>query len=61
MRLDPMIIDHLPEVCVQCHRCIIEGIIYVDVDTPMKDVYCRQCVDEMCCFPPYRSPRRVSA
>jgi hypothetical protein len=60
MRLDP-IIEHPPVVCVQCHRCIVEGVVYEDVDVVTEDIYCRQCADEMASFPPYRRPRRVSA
>jgi hypothetical protein len=60
MRLEP-IIEHPPEVCVQCHRRIIEGIVYVDTDVVTEDIYCRQCADEMASFPPYRRPRGVSA
>ena len=62
MRLDPIIGEHPPVVCVQCHKTISEGIVYEDLDSVTKDhIYCRQCADEMASFPPYRRPRGVSA
>jgi hypothetical protein len=60
MRLEP-ILEHPSVVCVQCHRRIIEGVVYVDSDVVTEDIYCRKCADEMASFPPYRCPRRVTA
>lgn len=60
MRLEP-ILEHPSVVCVQCHRRIIEGVVYADMDVVTNDIYCRQCADEMCCFPPYRCPRGAAA
>jgi hypothetical protein len=60
VRLDP-IIEHPPVVCVQCHRLVIEGVVYEDMDAREEEIYCRQCADEMASFPPYRRSRRVSA
>jgi hypothetical protein len=47
VRLEP-IIEHPAVVCVQCHRCVIEGIVYADTDVVTNDIYCRQCADEPC-------------
>jgi hypothetical protein len=61
MRLDPIIGEHPPVVCVQCHKHVIEGVVYEDLDSVTEDYYCRQCADEMASFPPYRRPRNATA
>jgi hypothetical protein len=32
-------------------------VVYVDIESVPQDYYCRQCADEMACFPPYRKER----
>ena len=61
MRLEPIVGEHPAVVCIRCHGRISAGIIYVDTDTAMNEIYCRQCADEMACFPPYRTPRKATA
>ena len=60
MRLEP-IVEHPAVICVQCHRCIIEGIVYQDVDVVENDIYCRQCADEMASFPPVPLPPKSNS
>jgi hypothetical protein len=61
MRLEPIIGEHPAIVCIRCNRRIPEGVIYIDIDAPTEEYCCRQCADEMACFPPYRTARRVTA
>ncbi len=61
MRLEPIIGEHPTIVCIRCNRRIPEGVIYIDIDAPTEEYCCRQCADEMACFPPYRCDRRVTA
>lgn len=60
MRLEP-IIEHPTINCIRCDRRIAEGVIYVDIEAATEENYCRQCADEMACFPPYRTPRKATA
>jgi hypothetical protein len=62
MRLEPIIDEHPPINCIRCNRRFEAGVIYIDIDVDKEEhYYCRQCADEMCCFPPYRTARRVTA
>jgi hypothetical protein len=35
-------------------------VVYLDVESGSQEYYCRQCADEMGCFPPYRKGRTAT-